>query len=551
MQAPRRFRRKFRRCHERRRELYSGPMNTKENTPIKTDPASQGRLFPGGDVGFDNELYLAEQSAEILKRAEESDGRLYLEFGGKLVFDYHAARVLPGYDPNVKMRLLQRIKDQAEIILCIYAEHIERRKMRADFGITYDADAFKLIDDIRQWGLDVSAVVITRFDGQPGALAFQNKLSRRGIRTLLHGPIKGYPAKVDLIVSDSGYGANSFIETTKPVVVVTGPGPSSGKMATCLSQVYHEHQRGCKAGYAKFETFPIWNLPLRHPVNVAYEAATADIRDFNLIDPFHLEAYGETAVNYNRDVESFPVLRAILQRLSNGHRQYRSPTDMGVNRAGFAIVDDKVVAQAAIQEVIRRYFRHACEYAMGVTDIQTVERLEVLMKELSVVPEDRPVVVAAREACHKAADDPSKGNNDIICGAAMQLPSGDIVTGVNSPLMHASSSLVLNALKRMAEIPRKIDLLSPLIIQSITHLKQEVLQRKTVSLDVEETLIALSIAATNNPTAELATSQLKRLRNCELHLTHMPTPGDEAGLRRLGVNLTCDPQYATSDLFVS
>ncbi len=526
-------------------------MNIQSAHKNADEATAQGLLWPSQQIGFDNEHYLAEQSTEILKRAQECDGRLYLEFGGKLVFDYHAARVLPGYDPNVKMRLLQRIKDQAEIILCIYAEHIERRKMRADFGITYDADAFKLIDDIRQWGLEVSAVVITRFDGQPGALAFKTKLERRGIRTILHGPIKGYPAKVDLIVSDNGYGANDFIETSKQVVVVTGPGPNSGKMATCLSQMYHEHHLGRKAGYAKFETFPIWNLPLRHPVNVAYEAATADIRDFNLIDPFHLEAYKETAVNYNRDVESFPVLRAILERLTTNHRLYRSPTDMGVNKVGSAIVNDTVVSRAASQEVIRRYFRHACEYAMGMAEKQTVERLEVLMKELNVGPEDRQVVVDARQACLDAADDPNKGNQDCLVAAAMQLPDGQVVTGVNSPLMHASSSLVLNALKMLAEIPKKIDLLSPHIIQSITHLKQDVLQRKTVSLDLEETLIALSIAATSNPTAELATAQLKSLRNCEVHLTHMPTPGDETGLRRLGVNLTCDPQYATSDLFVS
>jgi len=509
----------------------------------------QKRLWAQEAVGFDNDRYLAEQSAAILQRVSQADGKLYLEFGGKLVFDYHAARVLPGYDPNVKMRLLQRLKDDAEIVLCIYAGHIEHRKMRADFGITYDTDAFKLIDDVRDWGLDVSAVVITRFEGQPGAVAFKNKLERRGIRAYTHGTIQGYPADVDLIVSPQGYGANPLIETRKPLVVVTGPGPNSGKMATCLSQVYHENAGGHQAGYAKFETFPIWNLPLRHPVNVAYEAATADIRDFNLIDPFHLEAYGETAINYNRDVESFPVLRAILERITGGMGMYRSPTDMGVNRAGFAIIDDAIVRRAASQEIIRRHFRYACEYAMGLADKQTVDRVEVLLKELNVTPEHRPTVDAARQAAGGAIRETDKGNENIICGAAVELSDGSIVTGVNSPLMHAASSAILNALKHLAEIPPRLHLLSPAIIQSIAHLKQDVLRRKTVSLDLEETLIALSIASTTNPTAELAMSQLKRLRGCEVHMTHIPTPGDETGLRRLGVNLTCDPQFATSNLF--
>ena len=512
--------------------------------------AGQGQLWPEDAAGFDNESYLAEQSEAILKRAQQADGKLYLEFGGKLIFDYHAARVLPGYHPNVKMRLLERLKDDAEIILCIYAGHIERKKVRADFGITYDSDAFKLIDDVREWGLKVSAVVITRFEGQAGAVAFKNKLERRGIRTLTHGTIQGYPADVDLIVSDRGYGANAFIETDKPLVVVTGPGPNSGKMGTCLSQVYHENRRGRKAGYAKFETFPIWNLPLRHPVNVAYEAATADILDFNLIDPFHLEAYGETAVNYNRDVESFPVLRTILERITGGRSVYSSPTDMGVNRAGFAILSDELVRRAAAQEVIRRYFRSACEYAMGLTDKQTIDRVEVLMKELDVTQEDRKVVGAARQAAAAASEDAAKGNKSIVCGAAIELRDGSMAVGVNSPLMHAASSSVLNATKQMAEIPQKLHLLSPGIIQSIAHLKQDVLQRKTVSLDLEETLIALSIASTSNPTAELAMSQLKRLRGCEVHMTHIPAPGDDSGLRRLGVNLTCDPEFATGNLFV-
>ncbi|MBN1422425.1 MAG: DUF1846 family protein, partial [Planctomycetes bacterium] len=340
-------------------------------------------------TGFDSDAYLADQAAHILERVECFHNKLYLEFGGKLTFDYHAARVLPGYDPNVKLRLLAQLKDRADMILCIYAGDIERKKVRADFGITYDADAFKLIDDLRDWGLEVSGVVITRFEGQRAAISFRNKLERRGIRTYTHGTIRGYPADVDRIVSPEGYGANEYIETTRPLVVVTGPGPNSGKMATCLSQVYHDHRRGIEAGYAKFETFPIWNLPLRHPVNVAYEAATADIRDSNIIDPFHLEAHGIQAVNYNRDVESFPVLRAILERITSSPSVYRSPTEMGVNRAGFAIADDDVVRRAASQEIIRRYFRYACEYAMGLSEKDTLERVEVLMRELDVTPLDR------------------------------------------------------------------------------------------------------------------------------------------------------------------
>ncbi|HUT62290.1 MAG TPA: DUF1846 domain-containing protein [Phycisphaerae bacterium] len=509
-------------------------------------PAGRAR----GPAAFDNEKYLAEQTAAILQRVDRFHNKLYLEFGGKLLFDYHAARVLPGFDPNVKMSLLQKLKDQADIILCIYAGDIERRKVRADFGITYDSDAFKLIDDLRDWGLDVLAVVITRFDGQPGAVAFRNKLQRRGIPAYTHAAIRGYPADVDLIVSPQGYGANEYVETSKPLVVVTGPGPNSGKMATCLSQVYHEHQRGLDAGYAKFETFPIWNLPLRHPVNVAYEAATADIRDFNIIDPFHLEAHNERAVNYNRDVEAFPVLRTILERITESRSPYQSPTDMGVNRAGFAITDDAVVRHAATQEIIRRYFRYSCEYAMGLTEKETVQRVEVLMKELDVSPTDRSVVEPARRTAAAAQERGVKGHKGVFCGAAIKLGDGTIITGLNSSLMHAASSLVLNAAKRLAGIPESLHLLSDNVLESIAALKQNVLRRKTVSLDLEETLIALSICSTTNPTAKLVMEQLKDLHGCEVHMTHIPAPGDETGLRRLGVNLTCDPGFATKNLFV-
>jgi uncharacterized protein (UPF0371 family) len=502
------------------------------------------------EAGFDNERYLLEQTEAILERTRRFGNKLYLEFGGKLLFDYHAARVLPGFDPNVKMRLLQNLKDTADIILCIHAGDIERKKVRADFGITYDSDAFKLIDDLREWGLDVRAVVITRFAEQPAAAAFRNKLQRRGVAVYTHEAIRGYPSNVDLIVSDEGYGANPFIETHSPLVVVTGPGPNSGKMATCLSQVYHEHRRGLKAGYAKFETFPIWNLPLKHPVNVAYEAATADLHDVNLIDPFHLEAYGEQAVNYNRDVESFPVLRTILERITGSRAAYRSPTDMGVNRAGAAITDDEAVRRAARQELIRRRFRYACEYAMGMGDRSPVERVELLMKQFDLSPEDRAVVEPARRAADDAEAEGDKGNKGVFSGAAVQLADGTIVVGRNSPLMHAASSLVINAIKHLAGLPDHLHLLSPNVLESIAQMKKDILARKSVSLDLEETLIALSISSTTNPTARLAMEKLKALRGCEVHLTHMPTPGDETGLRRLGVNLTSDPSFATKRLFV-
>jgi uncharacterized protein (UPF0371 family) len=500
-------------------------------------------------IGFDNEKYLKEQTSEILERVKRFNNKLYLEFGGKLLFDYHAARVLPGYDPNVKLRLLQQLKDKADIILCIYAGDIERRKIRADFGITYDVDALKLIDDLRDWDLDVRAVVITRFEGQPAAKIFKNKLERRNVKVYTHRFTKGYPTDVDLIVSDDGYGANEYIETKKPLVVVTGPGPGSGKLATCLSQLYHDYKRGVKSGYAKFETFPIWNIPLKHSVNVAYEAATADIKDFNLIDPFHLEAYKEATVNYNRDVEIFPVLKRILLKITGDESIYKSPTDMGVNRAGFGIVDDEVVKKAAEQEIIRRYFRYTCEYVMGFADKETVKRIELLLEEFNLLPENRKVVEPARRAMQEAQAKAKEGDG-IFCGAAMELPNGEIITGRNSSLMHSASSLVLNAIKKLAEIPDKIHLLPPNIIDSIRNLKKDILNSKTISLDLEEALIALTISAAANPAAQLALEKLKDLQGCEVHMTHIPTPGDEAGLRRLGVNVTSDPNFSTKSLFI-
>jgi uncharacterized protein (UPF0371 family) len=395
----------------------------------------------------------------------------------------------------------------------------------------------------------VTGVVITRFDEQASARIFKNKLERRGIRVYTHRFTRGYPTDVDLIVSDEGYGANEHIETLRPLVIVTGPGPGSGKLATCLSQLYHDHKKGLKSGYAKFETFPIWNLPLKHPVNVAYEAATADIGDFNLVDPFHLEAYGQLSVNYNRDVEVFPVLRRILEKITHEQSMYKSPTDMGVNCAGFAITDDHLIRDAAKQELVRRYFRYRCEYALGFVDKDTVQRAELLMKELSVDAENRLVVTPARQAAEEARES-GKGNNGVFCGAAIELRDGSIATGKNSPLMHAASSLILNAIKKLAEVPDRIHLLSPAIIDSIRNLKQNILGAKAVSLDVEEVLICLSINASTNPTAQIALEKLTEIRGCEVHLTHIPTPGDEMGLRRLGVNLTSDPTFSSKNLFV-
>jgi uncharacterized protein (UPF0371 family) len=499
-------------------------------------------------IAFDGERYLREQTDFIVERARRFHNKLYLEFGGKLVCDYHAARTLPGYDPNAKVRLLDRLKGQAEIILCIHAGDIERKKLRADFGITYDADALRLIDDLRDWDLEVSAVVITRFDDQPAAVQFRNRLERRGLRTYAHRATPGYPTDVDLIVSERGYGANPAIETSKPIVVVTAPGPGSGKMATCLSQLYHDHRRGLSSGYAKFETFPIWNLPLKHPVNVAYEAATADLADVNLIDPFHLECCGQQAVNYNRDVEIFPVLKRILERITGAASPYRSPTDMGVNRAGFAITDDAAAREAAVQEVIRRHFRYQCEYALGSVSGDTVQRTGLLLGELGVEPERRGVVVPARRAAEEGRAR-GKGHQGVFCGAAVELADGRVVTGCNSPLMHASSSLILNAVKALAGLPEALHVLAPGVLESITGMKRGVLQRKNISLNLEETLIALSVSAAGNPAAQMATAQLGALRGCDVHLTHIPAPGDEAGLRRIGVNVTSDPAFPSRDLF--
>ena len=502
-------------------------------------------------LGFDNEKYLKEQSEEIRRRAGKY-GRLYLEFGGKLINDFHAARCLPGYDPNVKLRLLQSLKDQAEVILCLFSGDIERKKMRADFGISYADDAMKLIDDLTALGLLVRGVVITRFAGQPAAEQFRTRLENRGVGVWYHYPTQGYPADVETIVSDRGYGKNEYVPTERPIVVVTAPGPGSGKFATCLSQIYHESRQGRKAGYSKFESFPVWNMPLEHPLNVAYEAATIDLRDFNMIDPYHLQAYGQTTVNYNRDVEAYPLLKAIWTQMS-GECPYRSPTDMGVNRIGFGIVDDGVVCEASRQEVIRRYFRVVCDFANGTGDKASVETAEKLMRKLGVKPEDRMPVLAARAAAEKAKDaGKGKAGGEIVSGAAIRLADGRIVTGRNSDDLHAASAMVLNAVKTLAGIPDQLPLIAPEVIKSIFHVKHDVLKGASyTSLNLDETLICLAVSRTVNPAAALAAEKLIELRGCEVHLTHIAPPGDLAGLRRLGCRCTSDPRHATTALFTA
>ena len=501
-------------------------------------------------TGFDNDKYLREQTSAILERVNRFNHKLYLEFGGKILFDYHAARVLPGFDPNVKMRLLQKIKDKIDVILCIHAGAIERKKIRADFGITYDVDALKTIDDFRDWGIEIKAVVITRYQNQSPAKAFKNKLELRGIKVYLHYPTEGYPTDVDRIVSDQGYGANEYITTSNPIVIVTGPGPGSGKLATCLCNLYHEYKIGVKAGYAKFETFPIWDLPVDHMVNLAYEAATVDLEDRVLIDEHHLKAYNVKTVNYNRDIEAFHLLKRIFEKITGGESMYQSPTDMGVNRASAGIVNDSIITEASYQEIIRRYFRCAVEYAIGLVEKETLDRITAIMNKTGAKVEDRKVVLPAREAA-KNAEKCGKGDEGFFCGAAIELHDGTIITGKNSSLLQASSSLILNAAKHLAGLPDKMYLLPEVMIDSVTHLKRDVLNGKIVSLDVDETLIVLGISALSNPAAKMALENLKLLRNCEVHLTHIPTPGDEAGWRKLKVNLTCDPEYSSKSLFIS
>ncbi|MCK5130426.1 MAG: DUF1846 domain-containing protein [Clostridiales bacterium] len=487
-------------------------------------------------IGFDQEKYLKEQTQYILERVDNNH-KLYLEFGGKLFSDYHAARVLPGFDVNAKVKLLKQLKDKTEIIICVYAGDIEKNKIRADYGITYDMDVLRLIDELRALELDVNSVVITRYQKQPSAKIFIEKLKRRGIKTYKHKFTKGYPTDVDTIVSKNGYGANPYIETTKPLVVVTAPGPGSGKLATCLSQLYHENKRNIQAGYSKFETFPIWNLPLNHPVNTAYESATVDLKDVNQIDYYHLEAYGEKTVNYNRDLEAFPVLKRILEKITGEESIYKSPTDMGVNRAGFGITNDEVVQNAAKQEIIRRYFKSYSEYKKGHIDLETAQRAELIMKRVDLTPEERVVVKPARKKAGKKI------------GTALQLHDGSIVTARGSHLINPSAALILNAIKVLSHIPDKLDLISPSIFETVIQFKKTILNNKNPQLNIEEVLIALSISSNTNPTSKLAYEKLLELKNCEVHSTVILSQMDESMFRRLGINFTCDAQFATKDLF--
>jgi uncharacterized protein (UPF0371 family) len=497
-------------------------------------------------IGFDHEKYLSEQTDFILERVEKFNNKLYLEFGGKLFYDYHASRVLPGFDVNAKVKLLRKMRDKAEIIVCVYAGAIESNKIRADFGITYDMDVMRLIDDLRGWNLDINSVVITRYSGQPSADVFRQKLERRGIKTYTHTHTPGYPTDVELIVSDEGYGANPYIETTKPLVVVAAPGPGSGKLATCLSQLYHEYRRGIKAGYSKFETFPIWNLPLKHPVNIAYEAATTDLNDKNLIDHFHLDYYGESTVNYNRDIEIFPVVKRIIEKITGEASIYQSPTDMGVNRAGLAITDDEVCREAAKQEIIRRYFIARCEYKKGFADEMTPKRNRLIMNELGLSTEDRTVVAPAREAAEKACE---KRSIEKCTGTAILLKTGEIVTGKVSDLMNASAALLLNAIKRLSCLPDDMHIMAPSILEPIISMKKEVLHSKKPILDMEEVLIALSISAVAGSNAEIAIEHIEDLRGCEAHSSSIINPSDEMIFKKLGINLTSDPEFATKELF--
>ena len=488
--------------------------------------------------GFDSELYMQKQKEQILKRISQF-GKLYLEFGGKLFDDLHAARVLPGFDKAAKIKLLTSLKDEAELIICISAGDIERNKIRADYGITYGTEVARMIDNISSQGISINSVVITMFEDQQSAVAYKAKLENRGIKVFLHRKTKGYPHDVDTIVSDSGYGANPYIPTTKPLVVVSAPGPGSGKLATCLSQVYHENKRGVNASYAKFETFPIWNLPLLHPVNLAYEAATADLLDVNQIDTFHYDAYGTIAVNYNRDLEAFPVLKAILTKISKSNVIYKSPTDMGVNMAGYCIYDDEAVCEAAKQEIIRRYLKGLVDFKNGLANEKTILRLEFLMSKLSLKVEDRVVVTAAREKESKTGK-PSM---------AIELDDGRIIRGKGSDNMSASAACVFNAVKVLADIPKSVKLISPDIIAPINRLKKNILKDKDKALNLEEALLALTICANADPTAKLALKQLNSLNNLQAHSTCILKETDEEALRKLGINLTSDPKFSSNDLY--
>ncbi len=489
-------------------------------------------------IGFDNEKYVTLQSQHIRERINQFDNKLYLEFGGKLFDDYHASRVLPGFAPDSKLNMLSALSDQAEIVIVISAGDIEKNKIRGDLGITYDEDVLRLIDVFRDRNLYVGSVVITQYSGQYSADMFREKLMNAGIRVYTHYVIEGYPSNIPLIVSDEGFGRNDYIETTRPLVVITAPGPGSGKMATCLSQLYHEHKRGIRAGYAKFETFPVWNLPLRHPVNIAYEAATADINDVNMIDPFHLEAYGITTVNYNRDVEIFPVLNAIFERIFKTS-PYKSPTDMGVNMAGNCIINDQICQKASRQEIIRRYYQAKADVLTGRADTSCIYKIELLMKQANITENDRLVTIYANERA-KETNAPA---------AAIELLDGRIITGKTSHLLGASASLLLNALKELGGIPHPKHVISPEAIEPIQKLKTAYLGSHNPRLHTDEVLIALSISAVSSPDARLAMEQLSKLKGLQLHSSVMLSQVDLKTLKRLGIQVTCEPRYETKKLY--
>ena len=489
-------------------------------------------------IGFDNDKYLRIQSEHIKKRIAEFGGKLYLEFGGKLFDDYHASRVLPGFHPDSKITMLQELRDDVEIVIAICAADIEKNKVRGDLGITYDMDVLRLIDAFTNKGLYVGSVVLTRFSEQPAVIAYEKKLKALGLKVYRHYSIPGYPSNIPMIVSDEGYGKNDYIETKRPLVVVTAPGPGSGKMATCLSQIYHEYKRGVEAGYAKFETFPVWNLPLSHPVNLAYEAATADLDDINMIDPFHMDAYGETVVNYNRDVEVFPVLSAMFERIE-GSCPYKSPTDMGVNMVGFCISDDEVVRKAAQQEIIRRFYQAECDKRKGNAGDGPIYKLELLMKKARLTVSDRPVVMAAN-----IRDEETGGP-----AAAIQMEDGKIITGKTSPLLGASSAMLLNALKYLAGIDDKAELLTREIIEPLQDLKTRHLGNKSSLLHLNELLIALAMRAVSNEEAKAAMEQLPHLAGLEVHSSVILSQIDVDVFKKLGINLTCEPVYENNNLY--
>ncbi|MBO5461148.1 MAG: DUF1846 domain-containing protein [Ruminococcus sp.] len=489
-------------------------------------------------IGFDNEKYLQMQSEHIRERIGKFDDKLYLEFGGKLFDDYHASRVLPGFAPDSKLRLLKQLSDQAEIVIVISAKDIEKNKMRGDLGITYDLDVLRLMDSFRHSGLFVGSVVITQFSGQESALLFKRKLEKLGIKTYIHYNIPGYPSNIPLIVSDEGFGKNEYIETSRPLVIVTAPGPGSGKMATCLSQLYHEHKRGIHAGYAKFETFPIWNLPLKHPVNLAYEAATADLNDVNMIDPFHLEAYGETTVNYNRDVEIFPVLNLIFEKIY-GKSPYKSPTDMGVNMVGNCICDDAACIEASNQEIIRRYYASLDALAKGNCSEEEPHKIELLLNQAGITIHERKVVGAALVHAETTGGP----------AAALELADGRIILGKTSKLLGASAALLLNAIKELAGLEHELHIISPAAIEPIQKLKVDYLKSKNPRLHTDEVLIALSTSAADDPNALLALEQLPKLEGCQAHTSVMLSDVDIKTFKKLGVQLTCEPVYETSKAY--